>query len=71
MNTTHTAPMGLPPIQANLVDALMQHADSATSLPQTKRARSTIPDFTAHTAKLTLVLFVVCLYVRLITYIGP
>ena len=65
---TNTAQMpGLPPIRTQLVDDLMQHADhTAERAAMRAPVRGHLPDFPNLTAKLTLGLLIVCMYVPLI-----
>ena len=65
---TKTAPMpALPPIREQLVDDLMQHADHASDkVAMRAPVRGHLPDILNLTAKLTLGLLVVCMYVPLI-----
>jgi hypothetical protein len=57
----------LPPIQGPLVDHLMQHAEHVSARAEVSApARGHLPDILNLTAKLTLGMLILCMYVPLI-----
>lgn len=66
-----TTPNTLPPIQNPLVDTLMDRADTTHGRDiRGTGKRRVLPDITTNTAKLTLGLSALCLYVLLMTYVA-
>ena len=64
---TQSAPTSiLPPIRADLVDDLMLHAKQVTPAEVHPDGRGTLPDIVNLTAKLTLCLLILCMYVPLL-----
>lgn len=64
---TQSAPLpALPPIRADLVDDLMLHADHAAGVSERAVERGALPDIVNLTAKLTLYLLILCMYVPLV-----